>query len=94
MSCGNPHAVDCREVLAEVYLYLDGELAASGCSKIRQHLDECAPCLRAFGLEQVVKAMVARSCGGDPMPVGMRERVMFRLQEVRLGVDRVEFRPE
>ena len=27
MSCGDPHETDCREVLAEVYLYLDLECA-------------------------------------------------------------------
>lgn len=94
MSCGNPHAVDCREVLAEVYLYLDRELSGEGCSRIRLHLDECSPCLRAFGIEQMVKALVARSCSGDPVPEGMRDRLMVRLHEVRISVDTLEFRPE
>ena len=68
MSCGNPHATDCREVIEEVYLYLDGEMDTATAHVIREHLDECAPCLRKFGLEQEVKVLVARSCGCDRAP--------------------------
>jgi len=46
MSCGNPHDVDCSEVIEQVYLYLDGEIDDEGRSTIREHLDECSPCLR------------------------------------------------
>ena len=58
MSCGNPHETDCREVLAEVYLYLDLECADERRTLIRHHLDECSPCLREYGIEQEVKALV------------------------------------
>ena len=94
MSCGDPHEVDCRDVLEQVYLYLDGEMPEEECAKIRQHLDECAPCLREFGLDQEVKALVARSCGCDVVPEGLRERVMLRLQTVRVEIDHIEFRAD
>jgi len=45
MSCGNPHETPCTEVLDRVYGYLDGELGELDCAKIKQHLDECGPCL-------------------------------------------------
>ena len=51
MSCGDPHETDCSDVLAEVYLYLDLECADDRRSLIRDHLDECSPCLREFGIE-------------------------------------------
>ena len=69
-----------------------GEQDAESYGKVRHHLDECAPCLRQYGLEQAVKALVARSCGGDPAPAELRERVMIRIQEVRLEIEHVEFR--
>jgi len=50
MSCGNPHEVPCTEVLAMVYSYIDGEMEDSSSVEIREHLDECGPCLREFGL--------------------------------------------
>ena len=62
MSCGTPHATDCREVLRAVYLYLDGEIDTEQRRLIREHLDECAPCLRQFGVEQEVKVS-----GGPPL---------------------------
>ncbi|HEU5034092.1 MAG TPA: mycothiol system anti-sigma-R factor [Mycobacteriales bacterium] len=94
MSCGNPHEVDCSEVIEQVYLYLDGEIDEAGRHKVRQHLDECAPCLRQFGLEQDVKALVARCCGGDTAPDSLRERVIVRLQQVRVELGTIEFRAE
>jgi mycothiol system anti-sigma-R factor len=93
VSCGDPHETPCSEVLEKVYLYLDGEADNDDHEHIRIHLDECSPCLRKFGLEQAVKALVARSCA-EQAPVELRERVMFRLQQVRVEIEHVEFRAE
>lgn len=82
MSCGDPHETDCREVLAEVYLYLDLECSDSRRGLIRQHLDECSPCLREYGIEQEVKALVARCCGDETAPATLRERLRLKLAEL------------
>lgn len=92
MSCGNPHETDCSEVLERVFLYLDGELPPEVERDVREHLDECAPCLRQYGLEQAVKALVARSCGCDPVPEELRTKVLSRLAQVRVEISQVEFR--
>lgn len=94
MSCGHPHDVDCVAVVEQAFLYLDGEMPDADCATIRRHLDECAPCLRAYGLEEDFKRLVARTCGGDLAPDGLRGRVLARLSEVRLGIAQIEFRPE
>jgi len=86
MSCGEPHEVDCREILAEVYLYLDTECAEDRRNVIRHHLDECVPCLREYGIEQEVKMLVARCCGSETAPVHLRERLRGRLDEVGVAV--------
>ncbi|MDX6242337.1 MAG: hypothetical protein QOE76_60 [Frankiales bacterium] len=86
MSCGNPHETDCREVLDKVYLYLDSEADEHDCSAIKQHLDECGPCLRQYGLEQHVNAMVARSCGAEVAPEALKMRVLARIQQVRIEI--------
>ncbi|MBF9129998.1 mycothiol system anti-sigma-R factor [Plantactinospora sp. S1510] len=82
MSCGEPHETDCREVLTEVYLYLDLECADDRRNLIRDHLDECSPCLREYGIEQEVKALVARCCGNETAPADLRERLRLRLAEL------------
>ena len=84
MSCGNPHEVPCAEVIDHLYEYLDNELPDGDCVKIRRHLEECAPCLREYGLEEAVKSIVKRSCGCDDVPVDLRVRVLARIQQVRV----------
>ena len=61
---------------------------------IRDHLDECWPCLRQFGIEQEVKALVARRCGGERAPEALRVSVLSRLQTARVEWGTAEFRPE
>jgi mycothiol system anti-sigma-R factor len=87
MSCGNPHETPCTEVLARVYSYLDGELDQGGCAEVREHLDECGPCLREYGLEEAVKKLVNRHCGCEPVPGDLRAKVMERIQVVRAEIE-------
>jgi mycothiol system anti-sigma-R factor len=94
MSCGDPHDVDCTEVIRQVYLYLDGEIDDSDRAQVRDHLDECGPCLREFGIEQEVKALVARCCGSDAAPDGLKDRLRIKLQEIRIEITSVEYRAD
>jgi len=94
VSCGDPHETDCREVLAEVYLYLDLECTETRRQIIRQHLDECSPCLREFGIEQEVKLLVARCCGAETAPVELRERLRIKLAELVFEADTREYLPD
>jgi mycothiol system anti-sigma-R factor len=83
VSCGNPHETDCSEVLERVYQYLDGELDTHAVGKIRQHLEECGPCLSEYDLDVVLKALVRRSCGGECAPDQLRTRILLQITEVR-----------
>lgn len=94
MSCGDPHETDCREVLAEVYFYLDLESTDERRDLIRHHLDECSPCLREFGIEQEVKALVARCCGGDIAPVELKARLRVKLAELVFEAETREYLPD
>jgi mycothiol system anti-sigma-R factor len=94
VSCGNAHATDCAKVIEQVYLYLDGELADADCTELRTHLEDCAPCLREYGLEQAFKALVARSCPCDETPPDFKEKVLDKLREVRAELAQVEYQPE
>ena len=85
MSCGNPHETDCQEVLERVYQYLDGEIDHELHHKIATHLTECAPCLSEFEIEQVVKALVRRSCGSMSCSDDVKGRIMTRINAARLA---------
>ena len=94
MSCGEPHESDCSDVLNEVYLYLDLECDDSRRHLIREHLDECSPCLREYGIEQEVKVLVARCCGAEQAPPGLRERLRAKLMEFVVEAEAHEYLAE
>lgn len=89
-----PGGMDCEEVLADVYLYLDDESDPQVRQRIRSHLDECAPCLRQFGLEQDVKSLIARCCGGDVAPESLKSSIRLKLTEVVIETTHVEYRAD
>ncbi len=88
MSCGNHHATDCSEVLLRVFEYLDGEMGPEDTHKIREHLDECGPCLSEYDLDVAVKALVRRSMTVEPAPAHLRTQIMVQITEVRLELGR------
>jgi mycothiol system anti-sigma-R factor len=85
MNCGDSSGLDCDKALEEVYLYLDGELDPPSCEEVRRHLDDCSPCLRMYGIEQEVKALVARCCGQAQAPEALRIRVLTKISEIRIS---------
>jgi mycothiol system anti-sigma-R factor len=89
-----PGGIDCDDVIKDVFNYLDDESDPAAKDRIRRHLDECAPCLRQYGLEQDVKSLVARCCGGDIAPESLRVRIRIRLAEVTIEAAHSEYRPD
>jgi mycothiol system anti-sigma-R factor len=73
-----------------VYSYIDGELEDSGCLQIREHLDECGPCLREYGLEELVKRLVHKCCGQEAVPDELRTKVLTRIATVRAEIETTE----
>lgn len=80
MTSGQSQEIDCEQVLLRVYEYLDGEVSVTESTTIRGHLEACAPCLRHYGLEEVVKVLIRRSHECDCAPVGLRERVLMTIR--------------
>ncbi len=84
MSCGDPHETDCGQVLAELWLFLDNECDRERRELLRRHLDECGPCLEEFGLEEHLKALLARKCGGDHAPDALKQRLRDSIREIMM----------
>ena len=72
-------AADCEHVLERVYEFIDNELDEASGDTIRRHLSDCEPCLDKFDVEQAVKKLVARRCGGDTAPPHLRDKVLGQL---------------
>ena len=84
MSHGDAHEIDCGEILNEVYLFLDLECSDDRRDAIREHLDSCSHCLQEYGIEQEVKALVARCCGADRAPEELRDRLRQKINALVL----------
>lgn len=80
MSCGDHHETDCSEVLAEVWLFLDHECDQTRRALLVAHLDECGPCLREYGLDEKLKKLLARKCGGEHAPDGLRDKLREQIR--------------
>ncbi len=84
----DPVAIDsCDDVLSHVFEFLDHETDDARRAVIAEHLEDCSPCLRQFGIEQEFKALVRRRCGGDAPPVGLRDRIKMQLTTVTVDDD-------
>ena len=77
----------CDDVLSHVFEFLDRETDDARRAVIAEHLEDCSPCLRQVGIEQDFKALVRRRCGGDPTPVGLRDRIKVQLTSVTFEED-------
>jgi len=82
VSCDGDDA-DCAQALARVYEYLDGELGPDDLVKIREHIDDCEPCLKQYDLDIALKALIRRSCR-ESAPADLRDRIMVKITEVRI----------
>ncbi len=84
MSCGKHHETDCGEVLQRAYEYIDGEMGDLDCAKIKVHLEECGPCLDEYEQNELLKALVRRSCGCDAAPAQLRTRILASLTTITI----------
>jgi mycothiol system anti-sigma-R factor len=80
MSCGRPHEADCADVLNDVWLYLDHECDAARARLLQRHLDECEPCLELYGIEEHLKRLLHRKCGGEHAPDELKQRLREKVR--------------
>ncbi|MDA8196814.1 MAG: mycothiol system anti-sigma-R factor [Actinomycetota bacterium] len=70
----NNDSMECKDVLARLYTFLDGELTEERRIRIRRHLDECSPCLEAYEFEAELRQMVANRLR-DRVPDMLRSKI-------------------
>ncbi|HLS03589.1 MAG TPA: mycothiol system anti-sigma-R factor [Actinomycetales bacterium] len=68
----------CERRLEELYSYLDEEVTESEAQTIRAHLADCDPCSAERKLEEIVRALVRRSCESQA-PAELRMRIVQRI---------------
>ena len=78
---------DCSRARLQLYEYLDGEMDPHDCVKIRAHLEQCGPCLEEYDIDQIIKALVRRSCDCEAAPMELRSQIMSRITTFTMTVE-------
>ena len=72
---------ECREILAGISEYLDGELDDTACQSIERHCQTCASCADLVeGLRATVG--LCRQAAGVPLPDGVRDRAKAAVRQL------------
>jgi len=75
---------ECAAVMAEVWTLLDGECTPETRDKLRHHLEACPGCLRHYGVEERIKQLIARKCGGERAPERLRQRLLLEIRRTTI----------
>jgi mycothiol system anti-sigma-R factor len=81
MSCGQPHATPCRDVLSWVSIYIDREIDEHRRLQVSAHLAECSPCEGDYFAAVIVKAQVLRAVTPEPAPAQLRAAIIAQIRE-------------
>ena len=71
---------DCSELIENLFLLLDGELAQPTCADLEEHLRRCHGCLERYGVERAFKDLIRRRCSQEPVPDVLIQRIRFTLR--------------
>jgi len=66
--------MNCRELIAVILEYLEGEMAPADVEEFEKHLEKCPPCRAYLATYRKTKAMVG-DVGRIEMPEEMKERL-------------------
>lgn len=73
--------MNCLDAVEDLYTYLDGEIDDEKRRVIRAHLDECGPCLDAYGFHDEVKRLISQGCQSE-LPDGLRDKVLAAISDL------------
>jgi mycothiol system anti-sigma-R factor len=78
---GASDKVRCEEALEDIYLLLDRECSPERDAALRAHIDDCPPCLEEYGIDEHIKQLLARKCGGDHAPAELKSRLRASIRQ-------------
>lgn len=76
--------LDCAAVMADLSQLLDGECSDDIRAELQHHMDHCGQCLEAYGIEEQVKRLIGRKCGGERAPEGLRARLQINIRSIMI----------
>lgn len=69
---------ECRQALAELFGFLDGEIGTEDRERVSEHLDRCSDCLEAFEFHHELRVLIAERCRAD-VPDDLKGRILDAL---------------
>ena len=79
--CEDSSEVSCDEALAEIYLLLDHECSSEHEQQLRKHIEDCPPCLEEYGIDDQLKQLLARKCGGEHAPDELKSKLRASIRK-------------
>ena len=74
-----PESIDCHEVAAKLYEYLDGELTEADDAAVRNHLADCAPCFGLYDFESIYLRFLEARARTQGAPASLKKRILDEL---------------
>lgn len=71
--------ISCKDALAAVYEYLDGELHGEDEGRVQAHFEVCARCYPHLRLEESFREVVRRAGSGPEAPAALKARIQALL---------------
>jgi mycothiol system anti-sigma-R factor len=73
--------IECSEALAEIFQLLDRECSPERDAELRRHIEDCPPCLEEYGIDEQLKELLARKCGGDHAPAELKHKLRASIRK-------------
>jgi len=71
--------MNCREAVDHLYEFLDRELTPTVEREVRDHLEECQPCLEQFDFEEAFLTFLQARCRTRCAPPELKRRILHEL---------------
>lgn len=78
---GEPEMLSCREALARLQEYVDGELPGLSHEQVEAHFEVCTRCYPHLTLERTFRERVRTALSRPEVPSDLRARVLEMLAE-------------
>jgi len=71
--------MNCREAVEHLYEYLDKELTPDIEREVRDHLQDCSPCLEQFDFEHAFLTFLQARCRTRSAPPALKRKILHEL---------------
>lgn len=79
--------MNCREVLAKLYDYLDSELPSEEKQQVKTHLDVCSHCLEQYKLEEDFNKLIQQKVKSPTDIQSLKSKVLAEIEKIDRGTN-------